>query len=225
MDRVRVFLVALVLILAAGVAEWLEPVQALPPDRDRLDVRELTPARIQDWVLLPNPETMPPLQIAEEGRPYPYSSEIALTYGNAAGERVMLSIAYGRNQLDHRQHAHRPEYCYRAQGFGITTQSDERLSTEYGDLPVRRLDTQLRSRREPVTYWMTVGDEPVLPGWSRSLVQVRHALGRTVPDGILVRVSTLDPDPRHGFAVQDRFVREWLGALPAERRLWLGGRP
>jgi hypothetical protein len=91
-------------------------------------------------------------------------------------------------------------------------------------LPVRRLNTGLRRRKEPVTYWMTVSDEAVLPGGSRVLAQARHGLRGAIPDGVLVRVSSLDPDPLRAYASHDRFVREWLASSPRERRALLGSR-
>jgi len=221
-DRGRAALLGLLLASAAAAAALLQPSSPLPPDRDRFDVADLAPARFGGWVAAANPAPMPAAQAPEGNRPYPYSQELAVAYTNAGGERVMLSIAYGRNQLDHRLYAHRPEYCYRAQGFGVDAPRDETLATPYGSLPVRRLDARLRSRAEPVTYWMTVGDEAVLPGWSRIAAQVRHGLRGSIPDGVLVRVSTLDPDPGRGYASHDRFVREWLASMPAGRRALLG---
>jgi EpsI family protein len=221
-DRGRATLIGLLLAAAAAAAASLQPTSPLPPDRNRFDVADLAPARFHGWVATANPEPMPTAQVPEGNRPYPYSQELAVTYSHAGGARVMLSIAYGRNQLDHRLYAHRPEYCYRAQGFGVDGQRDEKLATPYGSLPVRRLDTRLRSRTEPVTYWMTVSDEAVLPGWSRLAAQVRHGLRGAIPDGVLVRVSSLDPDSGLGYANHDRFIREWLASMPPERRALLG---
>jgi EpsI family protein len=221
-DRRRAAVIGLLLAAAAAAAHLLAPTSPLQPDSNRFDVAELAPARFRDWVAIANPDPMPTAQPPEGGRPYPYSQELAITYGNATGERVMLSIAYGRNQLDHRLYAHRPEYCYRAQGFGVAAVRDERLATPYGSLPVRRLSTSLRERKEPVTYWMTISDEAVLPGWSRVVAQVRHGLRGAIPDGILVRVSSIDPDPGDGYAGHDRFVREWLASMPPHRRALLG---
>lgn len=220
----RAATIGLLLAAAAALAEFRQPATQLPPDQNRFDVAAMAPARFRDWVVIENPEPMPSAQTVAGDRPYPYSQELAVTYGNAAGERVMLSIAYGRNQLNHRLNAHRPEYCYQAQGFTVSGATDEHLATPYGSLPVRRLNTGLRKRKEPVTYWMTVSDEAVLPGWSRVLAQARHGLRGAIPDGVLVRVSSLDPDPRRAYASHDRFVREWLASLPPERRALLGSR-
>lgn len=223
-DWGRAALIGLLLTAAAAGAHFLQPTSPLPADGNRFDVAELAPERFSDWVAIANPEPMPAAQAPEGDRPYPYSQELAITYGNAAGERVMLSVAYGRNQLDHRLYAHGPEYCYRAQGFGIASVRDDSLATPHGSLPVRRLSTSLRHRKEPVTYWMTINDEAVLPGWSRVVAQVRHGLRGTIPDGVLVRVSSLDPDPGSGYASHDRFIREWLASMPSRQRALLGAR-
>jgi len=52
---------------------------------------------------------------------------------------------------------------------------------------------------------------------------LRFGLRGTVPDGMLVRVSSLDADERSGYALHDRFVRDLLGSLaPLVRARLLG---
>ncbi|MGS0759311.1 exosortase C-terminal domain/associated protein EpsI, partial [Roseateles sp. GG27B] len=53
-----------------------------------------------------------------------YDETLAMTFKNAAGERVMLSLAYGRNQ--HKgMITHRPEICYPAPGFKLNSSVDD----------------------------------------------------------------------------------------------------
>lgn len=47
-----------------------------------------------------------------------YSQTLTRTYINNDGYRIMLSVAYGENQLSSDvTQVHRPEFCYVAQGF------------------------------------------------------------------------------------------------------------
>ena len=68
-------------------------------------------------------------------------------------------MARSGNQIGIQQ-AHLPEVCYPAQGFKIIDKVDDgELTTAYGPISVRRLKTNMRSRYEPVTYWLTMGDQ------------------------------------------------------------------
>ena len=40
---------------------------------------------------------------------------------------------------------------------------------------------------------------------------------------MLVRVSSIDPDPKHAFEVQDRFSRDMVQALDAAFRIRIAG--
>src|SRR5205085_10633821 len=83
-----------------------------------------------------------------------YDEVLDRTYVNRAGDRIMLSMAWGNDQRGERQ-VHRPEICYPAQGFKVETLSDGTLATSFGDISVRRFTTS-GSRHEPVTYWLTM---------------------------------------------------------------------
>ena len=53
-----------------------------------------------------------------------YTQTLARTYVNAAGERILLSVAYGDDQRGEATQAHRPEMCYTAQGLAITSNDE-----------------------------------------------------------------------------------------------------
>jgi len=131
----------------------------------------------------------------------------------------MLSIAYGGKQLGNELQAHRPEYCYKAQGFNIVETSDALIPGPYAELPVRRIVARHNSRIEPVTYWMTVGEVVVRPGMGRKLAQLRYGLQGVIPDGMLIRVSSLDGNAVRAFDVQQSFIREFLQSLPPSLRM------
>ena len=90
-------------------------------------------------------------------------------------------------------------------------------------LPVRTLVTRRGPRREPVTYWLTVGRHAALPGLTRQLQQIRYALLGEMPDGLLVRVSSLDTDSGRAHAVHAEFIGDLLQVLePAHRERLTG---
>jgi EpsI family protein len=72
-------------------------------------------------------------------------------------------------------------------------------------------------RKEPVTVWFRIGDKAV-EGWQRRLVELSYTLTGRVPDGMLFRVSSIDPDQTRANQMQDEFINQLLQTLaPAER--------
>jgi len=146
-----------------------------------------------------------------------YSETLSRTYVNSGGYRIMLSLAHGSGQRLAFQ-AHKPEVCYPAQGFTLHRAEASQLSTPFGEIPVRRLFTSKGSREEPVTYWFRLGDK-VVPAWQSRLVELSYTLTGRTPDGLLFRVSSIDPDQARANQMQDQFINQLLQAVsPAERK-------
>jgi EpsI family protein len=198
---------------AAVAGAVLRPTQLLAEQRPQLDLEAAIPARFGDWRTSGDvvPVQADPEVLARIDRIY--GQVLSRTYVDSASRRVMLSIAYGGDQSNDRMQVHRPEYCYVAQGFEVRPVRDDALATDAGSIPVRRLLAQRNTRREPITYWITVGDRPARPGLERKLAQLRFGLTGVVPDGMLVRVSSLEADATSGYALHDRFVRDLLASL------------
>lgn len=151
-----------------------------------------------------------------------YSQLLTRTYVNKDGYRIMLSLAYGDDQRGGLQ-AHRPEVCYPAQGFKLGKLEDGALATSFGPIEVRRLTTALGSRNEPVTYWLTVGDQVIQTAFEKRMAQIRLGLTGQIPDGLLFRISSIDNDDAHGFAMQQKFVADMMAAVPGAARKQLSG--
>jgi EpsI family protein len=151
-----------------------------------------------------------------------YSQVLSRTYVNKEGYRIMLSMAYGDDQRGGLQ-AHRPEVCYPAQGFKLGRTEDGSLATSFGAIEVRRLTTTLGPRDEPVTYWLTVGDQVIKNTFDKRIAEIRLGLTGQIPDGLLFRVSSIDRDPERAFALQQKFAADLLAAVPAETRRQLSG--
>jgi len=219
----RRWAIAATLVGAAVAGAALRPRHLLAGQRPPLDLHAEIPARFGDWRTVDDvaPVQASPEAIAALDRIY--SQVLARTYVDRDHRHVMLSIAYGRDQRSDGIQAHRPEYCYAAQGFEVRHVRDDGLSTGAGNLPVRRLLAQRSARREPITYWITVGDRAARPGLERKLAQLRFGLSGTIPDGMLVRVSSLEPEAPSAYALHDRFIRDLLGSMsPVTRPRLLG---
>ena len=151
-----------------------------------------------------------------------YSQLLSRTYVNKQGYRIMLSMAYGDDQRGGLQ-AHRPEVCYPAQGFKLGKVEDGILATSYGKIDVRRLITTYGTRNEPVTYWLTVGDEVIRSPLDKRISQIRLGLTGQIPDGLLFRISSIDADVDRAFANQQKFVADMMAAVPPAARKQLSG--
>jgi EpsI family protein len=153
-----------------------------------------------------------------------YSQTLSRIYVDSKGYRVMLSLAYGDDQRGGLK-AHKPEVCYPAQGFQLLANTSSLLVTPFGQVPVRRLDTRLGARLEPVTYWFAFGDRVVTGRFEQRLAELRLGLAGRTPHGLLFRVSSIDADLNGAYEHQDRFVNDLLVAMSARDRGRLIGLP
>jgi EpsI family protein len=143
---------------------------------------------------------------------------------NAAGERMMLTVAYGGDQSDALK-AHRQEVCYAAQGFEIRGLGTGRVEASGRSIPVTRFLGVRGERSEPVTYWFTMGDRVVLGRLDRLRAQLAAGFAGRVPDGMLVRISSISNDSPAAFAAQGAFADALLGAMtPAGAQRLAGAR-
>jgi EpsI family protein len=188
----------------------------------RYILEDTVPRQFGDWHALPdlavqvvNPQTKEMLDRL-------YSQILTRTYANAQGYRVMLSLAYGDEQRGDLQ-AHKPEVCYPAQGFKLHSNEPAEISTPYGGIAARHLSTSLGPRKEPVTYWFTMGDHAVGSKFEQRLVEIRLGLTGEVPDGLLFRVSSIDESPERAFQMHQAFVNDLLKAVSARDRVRLSG--
>ena len=184
-------------------------------------LESMVPSRFGDWRKLDEPaQIVDPA--TEKKLKEIYRETLARTYVNASGDTVMLSMARSGNQIGIQQ-AHVPDVCYPAQGFEIGSVDDVELPTAYGLIPARRLTASRGPRHEPVTYWLTMGDRVVKTQWEKRWVQIRSVLTGESPGGLLFRVSAIDRDPVHAFAIQQKFVADMMTSVSPQARRKLSG--
>jgi EpsI family protein len=219
----RTALVLAALMCAAAVAGIAARPGAKAADRGNTIVLETAvPKTFGDWAELPDQNAQVVNPQTKELLDKLYSQVLTRTYVNKQGYRIMLSMAYGDDQRGGLQ-AHRPEVCYPAQGFRLGKVEDGTLPTSFGNIEVRRLTTTLGARNEPVTYWLTVGDQVIKNKFEKRLAEIRLGLTGQIPDGLLFRVSSIDRDPARGFTMQQRFAADMMAAVPGETRRQLSG--
>ena len=151
-----------------------------------------------------------------------YKEVLSRTYSNDGGDRIMLSMARSGNQIGIQQ-AHIPDVCYPAQGFKTSGIEDGDLPTPNGSISVTRLTATMGARHEPITYWLTMGNQVVRTRLDKRMVQVRTFLEGGSPGGLLFRVSSIDRDSPRAFALQQKFVADMMASVSPEGRRKLAG--
>ncbi|WP_338152852.1 exosortase B [Herbaspirillum aquaticum] len=221
-------LLMLPMTLAQGVALWMTPeplVVGTPPNMEAL-----VPKRFAGWVEVPSPYLQVDLSVGEPGQTSnerPYDAVAMKTYRNAEGEQVMLALAYARQQRQEVK-IHRPEICYEAQGFRQLSHDLARFDLPgVADVEGDRFLMQNKNRIEAVSYWIHIGDAFPRGGLDTRMKLLRDGLEGKVPDGILVRASSLMNDPAEAdeaYRLQEDFLRDFVAALtPQGKALLLKG--
>ncbi len=154
-----------------------------------------------------------------------YDQVLERSYVNAQGQVVMLSVAYGRQQSVGLQ-MHRPEVCYKAGGFEVGDVSEAVLRLAGRDMPITHMVARLPGRPEPVMYWRLLGDTPVANEAQFKLRQLRLGVSGGIPDGLLVRISSIDEDVPAMQQLHAAFAQAMVQAMtPAQQQRVLGALP
>ena len=217
MFNARHIVVCCAMLIAAGLSLAMTPTKKVADLSEKFNLATMVPESFADWRIDPTVipiEPSPDLKAVIEKL---YQQTVSRTYTNSNGDRVMLSIAYGGDQSRSMQ-VHKPEVCYTAQGFLIVKEAMDDMASRFGAIPVKRLVAEMGSRIEPITYWITTGDKVTRDGLAWRLTQLRYGLTGTIPDGMLVRVSTISKDDRASYAIQDKFSNDLLTTLNVKDR-------
>jgi len=212
------------MVVSAGLAFVIRPTISIADERPPINLKAMVPTAFGDWQeqLTVSNQIVDPQrkQVLEKI----YSETLSRTYVNSQGYRIMLSIAYGKNQSDALQ-LHKPEICYPAQGFMLLSTQPGKLDLLGRPITAIRLETSLGQRFEPITYWTVVADHVTKSGIDKKLTELRYAMTGRIPDGMLVRVSSIDKINDNAYALQNQFANEMIQAIAPEHRNRFAGDP
>jgi EpsI family protein len=220
--RLRALFVSLLLVSASGLAHVTKPTIHLADQIGKVDIEAIFPKSFGNWRVDTNmPATIvsPDVEALLKSL---YAQTVSRTYIGPQGERIMLSVAYGGDQSDATR-AHRPDVCYPAQGFDILSNRNAHIDVGPAELPVRHMVAKLGQRLEPVTFWFVVGEHVAVSGQQQKLAQLSYGVRGVIADGMLVRVSSIDPNATAAYQVQARFIADMLAAMPRAARLRVFG--
>lgn len=222
--RAQFLIVGLAMFMAAGLAIAMKPKPKPQSEIQRLSLEEMVPQTFGTWVIDASIKPIMPSPDVQANLDKIYDQILSRTYVDEQGRRVMLTITYGGQQTDQLK-AHRQEVCYTAQGFTVQDIFQENLDLQGAAVPVTRMFAVKDSRTEPVTYWFTMGDQVVFSRLERMLVQLKYGITGQIPDGFLIRVSTIDPRPEQAYGVHQHFIKDMLGAMAKPDAKLLTGSP
>jgi EpsI family protein len=214
------------MVLASGLAFALRPVPAV--EMGSVDLNKQIPTEFGRWREVRTaliPMDLSPRE-GETNSEMPYDQTLMRTYVRDDGSAVMLALAYGR-VLRQEVKIHRPELCYVSQGFAVTRKEASNVDLGAGaTVTAYRLMTGNDNRKEPITYWIRIGDTISMNAWQTRTEILRDGLRGRIPDGILVRVSQALPHSAptdSSYDLQNQFLRDLYAALdPAGKTLLRG---
>jgi EpsI family protein len=227
-NRIQIVLVSIALLTSAILAKVLEPHELMARTAS-INLETAIPKQFGAWTLVPDIQPITPSDpegvVDPDAKNGPvYSQEVSRGYRDPSGILVMLLVAYGPVQ-NYRLKAHRPEICYTAAGFRISGKHGEELAYSTNEQPLKltRLVAEREARFEPISYWMRVGNDIATGVVDRQIIRLKYGLRGIIPDGALIRISTVGLARDMSFKVQDQFIHDFLEAVaPQDRKFFTG---
>ncbi|KPC51821.1 exosortase-associated protein EpsI, B-type [Amantichitinum ursilacus] len=207
-------IVCAIMASSAVVAQQMTPTHFMSQQR-KITLGQSIPLQFGVWKAVD--DTAPLVQSAESESATAklYSQILSRTYVNPQGDRIMLLIAYGEDQRDNGgRQLHRPDICYPAQGFAIHGVQQATLRTGAGAVPLTRLTGVNGRRIEPVTFWTTIGDQIAANPMDFKKRLWGYGFRGLVPDGSIVRVSTISADETRAYALENQFIDQMVSSTP-----------
>lgn len=219
-------LLLLALMLATAVfAVVMHPTRKIADQRNQLVLEAAIPREFGDWKLdtlsaiaLVSPDVQAQLDKI-------YNQTLTRTYANSRGQKIMVSIAYGGDQSDSLA-VHMPEGCYRGQGFQVKPVPTQNIEIRGSHIPLVRMVAEKGPRTEPVSYWIFIGSDFATTRTERKIAQLKSSLYGTIPEGVLVRVSSIGKQIEAEYAIQEQFIELMVSSMSSEdRNRIVGGEP
>lgn len=214
------------LVVGAVLARVLDPKPIEVPFGKPLSVE--VPASFGEWREVPSPFVAVSAELSREGADQSaiqtYDDLLSRTYQDSNGNRVMLSLAYGRNQRQE-QKIHRPELCYTAQGFQILELRDVHMPViaVASGQPIhgKRMLAAAAGRLEAVSFWIRIGDTYSSSAFKSRMHILQEGLAGRIPDGILVRASMIVESSQKAqatYPILEEFLYQLVSATPLAAR-------
>ena len=216
------------IVFGGGLLAAAAGASALTPRRHVIllpaggELEKMIPKRFGGWETVPSAQFVLPKEPGSLSDRL-YNQTLTRLYQSAVGIPVMVVMAYGQTQNDLLQ-LHRPEVCYASVGFQISGSAVDSVGLRNGaSLPVRELVATNDTRVEPIVYWTRIGDNLPTSGNEQRVAKLKQQIAGIIPDGILVRMSTVADPSKEVFTALRGFAAKLVEAVaPANRALLIG---
>ncbi|MFD1121333.1 exosortase C-terminal domain/associated protein EpsI [Methylophilus flavus] len=185
------------------------------------DLENNIPKEFADWKLAP--QLIPQVSLVSDNnlQNQIYDDVLMRTYINKSGAKVMLALAYVKEQRQDVK-VHQPDICYPAQGYQLLQSqlSTFDIATNQSPIVGKNQIYISSSHREAVSYWIRVGDGAFLSGLQMRLKIIKDGLFKQrFDDGMLVRVSSelqSDADTEKLFNLHEQFLNDLTSSVTAK---------
>ena len=209
------------LLTGASIASYAALPKVRYPRIDNRVFESWIPERVGPWTLqavsgivLPPPDAL---------RDRLYDNLVTRVYGIPGEPQIMMLIAYN-NRQDGVLQLHRPEICYVAGGFKLSPLQPVKLTLPNGrDIPANLFTAEGGERTEQVLYWTRLGASFPRSWLEQRLSVVAANLDGEIPDGVLMRVSLIDPNRGQALEILRTFLTTFFSFTPPQlRRVLIG---
>lgn len=218
----RAFLVGSILAVSGLAAGALRSKVTAASPGPGGQLEQLVPLRVGTWTDAPFADlAIPQGETAEDKS---YDQVLTRYYGSSSESGIMLLIAYSAEQVGQTE-LHRPEVCYPAAGFKLGRRAELRLRFPGESINAASLTAVAPNRTEQLLYWTRIGSDFPTGSLEQRWSVLKATLGGGVPDGVLVRISTISGERTTAMQTMSRFAGELLAAGGPQLRRVLVGKP
>lgn len=218
----RDFVVGGTLAAASAVGYAAQP-KVVNPRIPNNKFQSWIPERIGTWsvestsgVVLPPPDALSDRL---------YDNLVTRVYRGPNSAAVMMLIAYNYKQ-DGVLQLHRPEFCYPAGGYRLSSTEPVTLALGPGrEIPASAFTAVNDLQTEQVLYFTRLGDSFPRRWINQRLSVILANLRGQIPDGAMMRVSILDTDQKRALEVLRSFLSAFFQGTPAALHHMLIGDP
>lgn len=202
-------------LAAAGAVSYLAAPKAAARPIAQSRFREAIPERVAGWVSRRSQEIVLPPQDDSNKL---YENQETRIYEGQGLPSIMFLIAFSSVQQND-VHVHRPEVCYPAGGFPITKNEATSIAFAGREFAARELIASRGGLNERIIYWIRVGKFFPTSWRDQRIVMAMSNLTGSIPDGVLLRVSTIENLESNTSPALRNFLEAFLGEVtPAFRQ-------